>query len=103
MAFGVYSPPERPRCAIPPSASQRWYLMRPEPRISALLKLIVVAMTLMVGSGAWAAKYKVLYAFKGGNDGNYPSGSLVLDTAGNLYGTTVEGGAGQQNCSGPEP
>lgn len=34
----------------------------------------------------------VLYAFKGGNDGNFPASSLVMDGAGNLYGTTFLGG-----------
>src|ERR1700723_3816926 len=36
----------------------------------------------------------VLYSFTGGNDGADPSPtqSLVFDTAGNLYGTTVRGG-----------
>jgi uncharacterized repeat protein (TIGR03803 family) len=35
----------------------------------------------------------VLYTFTGQQDGWEPSGSLVRDKAGNLYGTTVEGGA----------
>ena len=34
----------------------------------------------------------VLYSFLGGNDGANPSSSLITDRAGNLYGTTVEGG-----------
>jgi uncharacterized repeat protein (TIGR03803 family) len=34
----------------------------------------------------------VLHSFAGGTDGQYPSSSLVQDTAGNLYGTTVSGG-----------
>jgi uncharacterized repeat protein (TIGR03803 family) len=33
----------------------------------------------------------VLYSFKGGADGNSPN-SLILDSAGNLYGTTTNGG-----------
>jgi uncharacterized repeat protein (TIGR03803 family) len=37
--------------------------------------------------------YTVLYSFKGGADGSGPQGSLVLDTAGNLYGATQGGGA----------
>ena len=34
----------------------------------------------------------VLYSFSGGSDGSEPNGSLVRDTAGNLYGTTGNGG-----------
>ena len=36
----------------------------------------------------------VLYAFQGGADGIGPSGSLVMDSAGALYGETGNGGAG---------
>jgi uncharacterized repeat protein (TIGR03803 family) len=43
-------------------------------------------------TGEW--KEKVLYSFQGGNDGNSSIGSLVFDAAGNLYGTTSEGGSG---------
>jgi uncharacterized repeat protein (TIGR03803 family) len=35
----------------------------------------------------------VLYSFRGGSDGLFPSSSLLLDRAGNLYGTTDAGGA----------
>jgi uncharacterized repeat protein (TIGR03803 family) len=34
----------------------------------------------------------LLYMFSGGADGAYPTGGLVMDAAGNLYGTTFEGG-----------
>ena len=40
---------------------------------------------------------KVLYAFQGGNDGAVPYAEVTLDTAGNLYGTTLQGG-GSSNC-----
>lgn len=36
----------------------------------------------------------VLYAFTGGADGATPEGGAVLDSAGNLYGTTAGGGSG---------
>ena len=38
-------------------------------------------------------KYKVLYSFTGGTDGSDPLSSLIIDSAGNLYGTTMAGGA----------
>jgi uncharacterized repeat protein (TIGR03803 family) len=36
----------------------------------------------------------VLHNFTGGSDGGYPWAGVVLDSAGNLYGTTTGGGAG---------
>ncbi len=38
-------------------------------------------------------KPKVLYNFTGGRDGGNPYGSLIQDAQGNLYGTTLTGGA----------
>ena len=42
------------------------------------------------GSGEWTSS--VLYTFAGGEDGGTPQAGLVLDAAGNLYGTTACGG-----------
>ena len=38
-------------------------------------------------------KKTVLYTFTGGADGGVPSARLIMDSAGNLYGTTYQGGA----------
>ena len=35
-----------------------------------------------------------LYEFLGGTDGEVPTGGLLLDSQGNLYGTTLYGGTG---------
>jgi len=43
--------------------------------------------------GSWSAQ--VLHSFGGGSDGATPEGSLIFDTAGNLYGTTFAGGLHQ--------
>ena len=41
----------------------------------------------------------VLYAFTGGTDGGSPYDALIRDAAGNLYGTTTQGG--DLNCNAP--
>ena len=47
--------------------------------------------------GAWTEA--VLYSFRGGADGSFPSGDLVFDKAGNLYGATRFGGGKGTNCN----
>lgn len=41
-------------------------------------------------SGGWA--FTQLYSFTGGSDGANPTGGVVLDSSGNIYGTTFSGG-----------
>jgi uncharacterized repeat protein (TIGR03803 family) len=66
--------------------------------LSAVL-LVIIMVFLMFVPGAWAAsKFKTLYKFTGGKDGGAPTGSLIFDAAGNLYGTTQDGG-GDPNCA----
>jgi uncharacterized repeat protein (TIGR03803 family) len=47
--------------------------------------------------GGWTLT--VLYSFTAGSDGGYPQGGVILDKAGNLYGTTYYGGL-LSDCSG---
>jgi uncharacterized repeat protein (TIGR03803 family) len=41
--------------------------------------------------GTWTKN--ILYSFNGGSDGNAPQAGVIFDLAGNLYGTTLQGGA----------
>ncbi len=47
-----------------------------------------------------AGNQTVLHTFTGGWDGGNPHAGLVLDPAGNLYGTAVDGGAGPEPFDG---
>ncbi len=63
-------------------------------------QLAILSILLALAPVGWAgSKYKVLYNFKGGDDGIDPHGNLVFDAAGNLYGTTAQGG-GTSACHG---
>jgi hypothetical protein len=42
------------------------------------------------GNGPWSATRA--YSMTGGSGGAYPTGAVFLDTKGNLYGTTLNGG-----------
>src|SRR5262252_7489264 len=55
--------------------------------------LVVCAAIALLGTAAWAANTtKLIYSFAGDADGEYTDTELVRDSAGNLYGTSVQGG-----------
>ena len=56
-------------------------------RIIDLVLLAVV--TLPAARWAQAQTFTLLHTFSGAPDGSGPNGALLLDAAGNLYGTTV--------------
>jgi len=64
-------------------------------QISHLLTLtILAAAALLTASLAAAQVETVLHNFdSNGKDGTYPLAGLIMDTSGNHYGTTAEGGA----------
>jgi hypothetical protein len=45
---------------------------------------------LSLANGKWTSK--LLYSFKGGNDGARPYAGIVFDASGDIYGTTLSGG-----------
>jgi uncharacterized repeat protein (TIGR03803 family) len=58
------------------------------------LTLTLLVMTLLL-TAATAQTFSVLYTFNY-TDGGLPNGGLIIDTAGNLYGTTQFGGSTRQ-------
>jgi uncharacterized repeat protein (TIGR03803 family) len=61
--------------------------------IGLMAALAIFTVTLFVTSTWAAAQEQVLHSFGNGTDGVRPSAGLIFDAAGNLYGTTSEGGA----------
>jgi hypothetical protein len=58
--------------------------------------LLVAIVSLIVVSNAEASTFKILYRFTGGADGDEPIAGLIVDAAGNLYGTSNQGGTNHQ-------
>lgn len=52
----------------------------------------LVLLSVCLAGAAWAQNLNVLYTFNGGKDGYGPLGPIVVDSAGNIYGTTQIGG-----------
>lgn len=68
------------------------------PAIAHFLAIFVAILAVAASATAAGPAEKVLYRFKGGSDGSAPSAGLIADSAGNLYGTTANGGAA--SCQG---
>ena len=54
--------------------------------------LTISASVAILASAAWAAVPQIIYNFAGDDDGEYIDSDLVIDGAGSLYGTSVQGG-----------
>ena len=61
---------------------------------SRIFRLLIVLWTtlLLAATGAPAQALIPLYSFTGGSDGGIPASSLLADSSGNLFGTTLQGG-----------
>jgi len=58
-----------------------------------LRSVSLIAAAVLFLTSVWAADHQtVLYSFGGPPDGTDPVGSLLMDSAGNLYGATFSGG-----------
>jgi uncharacterized repeat protein (TIGR03803 family) len=55
------------------------------------LSVAVLALATLPNASAQPTE-KVIHNFTGGSDGTAPEGALIIDSKGNLYGTTSEGG-----------
>lgn len=68
-------------------------------------RVCVLAVLILATDGgtlASGADYRVLYSFQGGADGWSPSGFLLADSTGEIYGTTIYGGSSTAfDCSSP--
>ena len=59
---------------------------------------MALASTLATASAAAAQTYSVIHSFSGSADGSTPNSTMIMDQAGNLYGTTSYGGAQPGNA-----
>ena len=64
----------------------------------------VLAILFVLMFCAWvtgqAQTFSVIHHFSGGADGGEPNAGLVMDAAGNLYGTALYGGTTNDPCRG---
>ncbi len=64
----------------------------PRFKSGSLLIVFLSLTTLALGASAFGQTESVLYTFTDGADGGGPFGNLIMDSSGNLYGTTDTGG-----------
>jgi hypothetical protein len=72
--------------------------VRLNPRVATMIVILVAF--LVCSRSAWPrTKYGVLHNFGAAGDGTTPYGPPVLDSRGNLFGVTTDGGTGSKQCS----
>jgi len=78
---------------MPNAPLRRISKVRPEIARTAVPLALVLLLAAVAIHPAQAQTFTVLYNFKGSPDGANPYAGLLLDEAGNLYGTTYAGGS----------
>ena len=66
--------------------------------LTPLFLIFMLLFLFVIAQSAVAQTFTVLHNFTDGQDGSVPAVGLVMDAAGNFYGTTWNGG--QRNCGG---
>ena len=66
--------------------------------LTPLFLIFMLLFLFVIAQSAVAQTFTVLHNFTDGQDGSAPTVGLVMDAAGNFYGTTWNGG--QRNCGG---
>lgn len=64
------------------------------------LPSLLATFILMFATAGYTQTEAILHSFSGGSDGGVPVGGVILDSSGNVYGTTQGGGAGSMGCRG---
>jgi uncharacterized repeat protein (TIGR03803 family) len=62
-------------------------------RLQNLFRILMVLGVTLCAGASWAGSENVLFSFANSMDGSNPQAGLIFDKAGNLYGTTTNGGA----------
>ena len=65
-----------------------------------LTTALALAQTMLVPNAVNAQMFSVIHTFTDGTDGGIPIAGLTIDSAGNLYGTTLNGGMMEPACGG---
>ena len=73
---------------------RNWTFATSRKAVSAAFTLAIYLSVIFACRSIDAQTFSVIHSFAGGSDGASPSAGLIIDQGGNLYGTTLSGGAG---------
>jgi len=85
---------------MPNSMQRRGWTSRICLQAGSVAMALAIVLAIIAILPAQAQTFTLLYGFKGKSDGGVPEAGLLRDAAGNLYGTTSQGGYRHGACSG---